>query len=656
MMKSFWRKIQQKFDRDFYKGGGLQFVWLLSILTIFFLVFFGFCGKAGISVWRMVELMLDPGSFAGSEDSGNVFFQLFITLAGAVVFTSFTINAIGNFLDRRIEAVDRGRVSYDFDSHILFLGANGMLMNILKDVLADERNSGRDVVIVTDRDVETVREAVFSQISSKDSDRIYVLYGSRTQKKTLREVRASKASSIYLLGEDNEQMHDALNLESWRYLREMCREQPDLVNCYLVLDRLSTEYSFHYKSDSASDGSLRLIVINAVENAAQRVLVSREYEAGVKYPALDRDGIGEDDDKGVHLVVVGMTQMAYAMAITAAHICHFPNFRKKGVRTRISFICRDIRQEMDFFCGHFSSLMELSYYRYIGWDNGDRVEKEFFPQRELVGDDVKDPKGFLDVEWEFIDGGVESDNVRSLVSEWAEADGKSEYLTIAVCEHDPETNVAISMYLPSKVYEKKIPILVYQKTSGEVLRTAASADRFGHIYPFGMKSDCYDPQYRERLRRAKRISYLYDHSSDYLRMPDDADLDENWFLMKYVFQRSNLYAANSIPVKLRSVGISSVETVTTLDKSDVEILSEAEHNRWNMERLLAGFRACPYRVRMDYKSRFQDSEKRSKAKKEHGALKNDKYFHKDIAPYDELLPESQDYDKAIVSHILDVMR
>ena len=656
MMKAVWRKIQQRFDRDFYNSNGLQFVWLLCIIATFFLLFLGFCEWAGISVWRMVALILDPGCFGGSEKDGNVYFQLIVTLVGAVIFTSFTINAIGNFLDRRLEAVDKGRVSYDFDSHIVFLGASGMLMNMLKSVVSDPANEGKDIVIVTE-DVERVREYVLSQLTEGESGNVYVVYGSRALVSTLENVKAANASAIYILGEDNETMHDAQSLECWNHLRKLCGHSTGVTKCYLVLDRLSTEHSFHYKSDSASDEHLHLIVINAVENAAQRVLVSREYGDEIKYPALDRNGIDPDSDVGVHLVIVGMTQMAYAMAVTAAHNCHFPNFRTNGVRTRISFVMKDIQQEMDFFKGHYSQLMELSYHRYVTWKDGVKVVDETYPKRSLVGDDVVDRKGFLDVEWEFIDGSVESENVREYLRKSADADGKTEYLTIAVCEHDPETNVAISLYLPAEIYEKKIPIFVYQKTSGEVLRSAATTDRFGHIYPFGMKSDCYDSQFQERLRRAKRIAYLYDHAYNYLRMPDDAELDKGWFDLKYIFQRSNLYAANSIPTKLRSIGIADMpHPLQTLADAQVNMLSEVEHNRWNVERLLAGFKAYPYNERMEIRDKFLDDAQKAAAKKEHNKRKDEEFLHKDIAPYDELLDSSKDYDRVIVRNILDVVR
>lgn len=655
MMKTIKRKIQQKFDRDFYKGNGQQFAWLVGIIVAFFLLFVCYreLAEIDISVWRLIELLFDPGAFVGSEKEGNVYFQFLITIVGAVVFTSFTINAIGNFLSRRQNAFSKGMVTYDFDSHILILGSNGMLENILKAVASDPDNNRKDIVIVTDSEVEAVREKVLSTFPSSFTDNLYVLYGNRSQKYVLENVKAADASSIYILGEDDEPVHDGQSLECWRHLKDMHLGRENVIKCYLVLDRLSTEHSFHYKSNSGSEGNLHLIVINAVENSAQRVLVSREYESGYLYPALDREGIGADSDKSVHLVVVGMTQISYAMALTAAHVCHFPNFITKGIRTRISFIMQDIRQEMDFFKGHYSELMAQSYYRYIGADG--TLVSEHWPEKKFLSDRADDPKGFLDVEWEFIDGGIESESVRSYLSHCAKADGDSEYLTIAVCGHNPESNVAVSLFLPSEVYEKKIPVFVYQKDSGEVLRSAASADRFGHIYPFGMLNDCYDPQFQERLRWAKRISYIYEHTTDYQSMADEGQLEEIWFRMRYVFQRSNMYAANSIPSKLRSIGVDPSATTQAFSDDQIDTLARLEHNRWNVERLIAGFKALPYAERMDYKARFEDPSTRQAAKEEHNKCKNEKFIHKDIAPYDELLEVSKDYDRTTSRYLLDVI-
>ena len=96
----------------------------------------------------------------------------------------------------------------------------------------------------------------------------------------------------------------------------------------------------------------------------------------------------------------------------------------------------------------------------------------------------------------------------------------------------------------------------------------------------------------------------------------------------------------------------------SLSEDQVEILSEVEHNRWNMERLLVGFKAFDYEERMDFKARFEskDDEVKKAAKDEHNKKKKTLFQNKDIAPYDELLEGSKDYDRAIVRNIIDVMR
>lgn len=664
MKRKLTRKFLQAFDISFYKGNGYQYLWIVAMMLIVFLVWWVIGSFYDIEPWRLVELMLDPGSFADSSDDYHcvwqIWIQLLVTLTGVVVFTSFIINVIGNSLGRRLEAFAHGQVTYRFKDHILILGSNGMLVNILKSLVADPENKGRDIVVLTSKDVEKVREYVNSYIKAEESKNIYVIYGDRTINATLESVEAQDAKMIYILGEDEEQMHDARNLACWASLKEVCAVAPNPINCFLVLERISTEHVFYYKSDSASFGNLHLTVINELENAAQRVLVSREYEKDVKYPALDRGGISKESNVNVHFVIVGMTQTAYAMAMTAAHVCHFPNFATKGKRTKITFIQKDILQEMDYFRGHFSNLMDLSYAKYICWDKaGKSSMKEFKPNAAYLAPDDDRKYGFLDVEWEFLDGGIESEPVRKYLAQCASQDGESEYLTIAICDHEPEANVAASLYMPQIVYKKNIPILVYQKSSGEVLKTAKISDRYAHIYPFGMKSECYDAQYKKRLTRAKRISYLYDNPS-YVSMPDDAALDVPWFNMQYAFQQSNFYAANTIPFKLRSVGIDedSIMHYQSMPERYVEEMSVIEHNRWNLERLLVGFKAFTYKDRMEFKARFESNDEsvRNAAKEDHKKKKTNEFMNKDIAPYSELLEGSKNYDRNIVRNLLDVMR
>ena len=675
-MKRFWRKFRQGLDRAIYEGRFKQFLWLGGVVVLAFLVLWGLaciCGLgnvptglssgAGTSsrVVRVIELLLDPGAFVGSQAYGAVVFQLFVVLIGATLFTSFLIGAIGNLLSRRIESLTNGQYTYNFEDHILIFGSSSVLKNILDQI---DNTEGRDIVIQTDRDAEQVRETIMSYTNEKNMKNIYVIFGNRTHLTSLDALHVAEAHSIYVIGEDDEPQHDGLNLKCWHLIADKCKDAAGVKECYLLLDRLTSHNVFSYRQESCSTDNLRLNIVSAVENMAQGVLVSGEVKSPnnppLKYPALDRGGIDKDSDINVHLIVVGMTQVAYAMATTAAHICHFPNFKSKGKKTKITFIQKDIKQELDFWMGHFDSLMDLSYSELVSWDKeGRKNGVEMYPKPEYINPLLSDYKGFLDVEWEFIDAGVEDPNVREYIRECVKKDGVSEYLSFAFCGHESEDNVAASFYLPKEVYAKcDIPVYVYQSLTRWVLATAKETDRYNNLYPFGMRTDCFDPQ-QERLLWAKRIKFIYDNEGKYDAMASLDKLNEGWYKKEgqYIMQQSNVYAANSVPVKFRSIGLDpAVRTSMTSD--EVKDLAEIEHNRWNVERLLAGYSPVPFEDRMTIIAGLLSSDKAAVklAKDEKNRLKKKLFKHADIAPYDELLNLSKEYDINIVKNLLDVIK
>ena len=656
--RKFRRGLFKKFDKAFYRSRGDQFLWLISIVFITTLIFIILGNLTGIKALRIIELIIDPGSFVGSDKNGGcIFIQLITTIAGAVVFTSLLINAFGNWLDRRIECYKKGSVFYDFDNHILILGANSMLLNILKALIKTECNKNRDIVILTIGDAEDIRSMIYSEIMKDKAENIYVTYGSRVRKEILQKLDAHEAKSIYILGEDDEPTHDSTNLRCYEILKNICSHSKNSIECYMILERAATLQHFYYKHDNDSTNELHLTVINSLENISQRVIVSREYNENTMYPALDRNGIGEESDKYVHLIIVGMSQMAYFMSTTAAHVCHFPNFRTKRLRTKITFIQDNISQEMSFFVSRYQNLMNLSFYKYINPKNP-HLNKENFPKEEYI--DIKsDKKGFLDVEWEFIDSGIESTVVREYIENISK-DNSNEYITFAFCDTKPEVNIAAAQNLPFSIYLKDIPIFVYQPGGGDVIYSANKTSIYKNLYPFGIKTDCYDKQYQNRMIFARRIKYLYDLEKDglpFTKMPTDKELLKTWYNdgNPYVFQQSNLYSANSIPFKLRSLGKTNKYKLT---EHEIEIISVTEHNRWNIERLLLGFRAYTLAERIRIKDIINGPNKQEKEDIKNIINKNKKesFIHKDIAPYDELTEETKKYDKSIVQNIIEVIQ
>ena len=74
----------------------------------------------------------------------------------------------------------------------------------------------------------------------------------------------------------------------------------------------------------------------------------------------------EDDKHYVHLVVIGMTKMGVAMALEAAHLCHYPNcLTAKAPRTRITFIDENADRESGYVMNRYDVLFDLARWRYV---------------------------------------------------------------------------------------------------------------------------------------------------------------------------------------------------------------------------------------------------------------------------------------------------
>lgn len=660
VVRKIWKRYLRWFDRAFSDGwiGQISF---LSIIILFFvalwmlisiLVLQDFPDYGQIN--RIVELMMDPGAFMNSDTGEKhdfpVVFSWIISISGVVLFTAMLITIIGNIVGNRIGEYKKGMVKYDFDDHILILGANAMLVNMLKEIAKDPILRNKKVVVLTKNDTELLQDSIKVQYPTcmRELD-ITFLCGYMELEESLKNVQVDEAYSIYILGEDDEIDHDSKNIKCWEQIQVLCSGIKHSISCYMVVDRLSSFHVFQYSNNEVND-KLNLTIVNSLESWAQRVLVARDFEKDKRYPSI----LGkpqEDYSKNVRFVIFGMTQMSYSMATTVAHLVHKPDFipGTEAKKTKISFVLQNITQEMNFFKGHYEQLFKLSHAWCLKWNN----EKCCWAKTKIA---TPDPEigDFLDVEWEFIDGSIEDDNIRQLLVDYAE----SSVLSVAICNHNTESNIAASLYLPSELYDKEVPIFVYQPNEGNILKSANSTVKYKSIYPFGMKQDCYDPIFKTRLTKAKRINYLYhleNNGRPFIRMANNKEIEELWNEnTSYALMYSNIYAANSIPMKLELLGIDPEKLMTgeNLTEWQVEKLAEMEHNRWNMEKLMMGFQALPQKEREKLNRGIESGDENIKAynKKLKAAFK-----HKDIAPYKELLVSSKNYDRAIVRNIISVI-
>ena len=148
------------------------------------------------------------------------------------------------------------------------------------------------------------------------------------------------------------------------------------------------------------------------------------------------------------------------------------------------------------------------------------------------------------------------------------------------------------------------------------------------------------------LRRAKLINYLYE-TADYgacriqstealdampkERLRDDAN--RRWQKLSVAYKWSNLYNSYTIRTKLRTLramrGLALEDPSRDndpLSEEEVGILAQVEHNRWNVEKLLMGYR----------KPRKEEDMYRHAGHAGQLMKNKDLFVHHDIRPFGQL--------------------
>lgn len=674
--------IKRNFDKSISSSWYKQLACLAAILVLFFLpsLFFALICKE-FKVADAIEVYMDPGNFCTKVNNARIddgvlirpekrdidtFYWAFLitAFAGAAAFAGVLISMCGNFIQQRVEKYKKGYVKYKFENHNVILGYNDMVPALVKQIInGDFEKSDRKIVLMTSHDVEAVRELLFTNLDKAERKKLVLVHGSRLSEEALENIHISKAKSIYLIGEDNDIDHDTLNINCLEVIARMMPDKDDKpLPCVTYLRNQST-FALFQTSDIMEEVKEKIDFqpFSFDETWAAKVLVGCESKINkIKYKSLDRDGIDKDSEKNVHLIVIGMTQMGIMFGMEAAQICHFPNFKTKGKKTKITFIDENADTEMRFVVSSHDRFFKNC--RYVYFDENHSLPSN--PEND-----------FLDVEFEFLKGNIADGWVRNYIEKCANDD--NEILTIASCMNNTAKSLAAGLYLPDIVYDKglsisgkendrtennEIVVLVRQNTSAELLNIIKNGNakykKYRNVYPFGMLNDGYELD--ETLDRwAKRMNYLYCVFDELEGVPSlypDDIIEDKWNDCSVSDKWSNYYNVMTIPTKLRSVGI-DYKSLTLRDLTDEEIgiLAEVEHNRWNVERLLMGYRPVT-------ENEFDEIQK---SIAEGGSLKK-KYnknlkAHYDIRPFADLREDKPGknvnrYDYGMTKGIIDIIK
>ena len=646
-----------------------------------------FCERKDLNKWLLpIYLLIDSNALnnlyigdTGQENAvhGWMLIASSITfLFGAFVFNGIIIGIITTSIERRVDNHRQGHLHYLKSGHYVIVGYDDMVPSIISHIFNKDEEAY--VLILTAKDTIGIRERLLKSFSEQRMKHIIINYGHRTSTEYYKDIRLEAAEEVFVVGNHSNPAHDAINVECVdsisRYLKDK-EQKPARITC--VFKDLDTYAAFKTSEIFNEINNLKIdfLPYNFYTGWAKQVFVKRLYRdfdnpgKEYRYPLVYGKGIKPDDDKYVHLVFVGTTNFAVAFAMEAAHVLHFPNADKR--KTRITFIDVKVDKEKDEFITRNRHFFEVQPYYFYDLTNEKIEKKEEQGLRDEYVIFTGEDRAFLDVEFEFIKGNVFSKKVQDEISKWAsEHKNNKQCLSIFLALADQRENFVMGMNMPDEVYAYEVPVFIRQNRSDNFVTNLRNEDtkkegekftycvvkegevkskerdaRYAHIYPFGTNETAFSAD-DHSLKRAKLINYLYE-TANYetykfqgilvLDAIPEAKIWEEanamWQKLSVALKWSNLYNSYTMRTKqrtlraMRGLGIDDESRdYDTLSDYEVKQLAIVEHNRWNVEKLLMG-----YRKPKKNEDKYKYPEFAGKLKKN-----KDLFVHHDIRPFDQL--------------------
>lgn len=682
-MKKSQSGLRLRFDRILSHDLLKQVAILFGVLVLLFCLSFvllslsdcdwtRFCSSNNINKWLLPLYLLIDGNSLNSLYMGDVhgwmlFASIIIYMLGIVVFNGMIISVLTNTMDRRVQEHRDGMIHYLKSGHYVIMGYDEIVSSIIESIL--EKDSKAYVLLLTSSSVGMIRERLQKVLTGEHLKRVIINYGHRLSPESFKDIHLEAAEEIFVVGNRTLQAHDAANIECLDsicdYLqkhKKVTKELPNRITC--VFENIDTYAAFMTTEifGRVNELGIEFVPYNFYTSWAKQVLVIRQYKSAkgkyLNYPSLYQGLMNGAEKQYVHLVFVGTSTLAVAFAMEAAHVLHFPNYKDGRMRkTRITFIDINADKEMLIFITRNRHFFDIQSCVYRDSKTG-QVES-------IIGDSETSQNDFLDIDFEFVKGDIFSKDIQRELRSWAT--DNNQCLSVFLTMSDQNMNFAIGMNMPDEIYENQIPVFIRQDRSGNFVTNLRLADdkikvkyfvdnenklvekeckgRYANIYPIGMTNGAISDD-SNVLKRAKLINYLYS-TADYAtykftdfsvldKIPNEKiwqEAEDYWNGLSVAVKWSNIYCAYNIPCRvdmLRSLRQLSLDDASRdmeiLTDEEAEVMGVVEHNRWNVEKLLMG-----YRKSYAYEDKYRHKDYACQLSK------NKKLFvHHDIRPYEEL--------------------
>lgn len=599
-------------------GGGLHGYLLLFAVALVSLAAIVLCSSMiDTDFWwnAYYALGINPVS---ESDYGHGFLWMYLVLGvcGALVFGGLMVTVFTSGVERYVERVRSGRIRYrKLCNHVVIIGWAPVTVGLIEGAARKHPNS--KILLLNPNQPESILAELSASLPAATNKRtIIYTTGENAFFQQLKHLCLDHAAELFIaLGEDSLLPQPATQLMLLDAVGKCVANRTEPLRVNILIDNVDTyttlqRCDMHLSNPNVSGNekqSLDIRLFNFYENWARTMW---GYGGVGQYDTLDFEPI-EGSQKHVHLVIVGFEDMGKALLLEALRICHYPN-------------------------------EELSRITVI--DNNAVICREQFQSRFPYLEAIKD------ICLEFINGSLESADIREMLEKWS--DNENKMLTIAICSSDPAYSLCAALNLPERLYchpnhiktegqkgtTKHTLVLNSTRTrilaQQSLLRTIGSMvdplrypnlKLFGTLLPEGADVDLLDDSLAIIINGLYNDNLAGKIGEDTITPAHFSRWVELWNSPK-VTQDTSKHASRYQSDLFRStIAILQRNTALT-DPIMMERLSECEHRRWIAERTLMNW----------YSTR--NGEPRVDSLRRHDCL----------ADYDELSEEEKQKDRNVI--------
>lgn len=572
------------------------------------------------SMRGVLYYFFDAGNLHSETSVSAKILTPIVAFVGMVLLSGLLITTLSNIVERRVENVAKGLVTYSkIRDHYVIIGYGEITICLLHDIFkraeaAHERMP--KVLILTSQDVQKVRAQVQSQLPTHHERNVLFYAGDIESEEHIARLNIDSAREVYVLGEAEEYGRDSKNLECVRIICDLRSKDgipKNVLTVNVQFDRPAS-YSTIKKLNIPKDYVSRDVKEGAADAERQSADKSGK-KFGKKFKEFIEKFAGKSGKPADSGDKHAKEEIRYVLYFRPFNF--FENwarllwgyYRKNDYDVldfdpegngNPSVLCKDSDRHVHLVIVGFNRmgrallLEALRICHYPNYDETTGANKtritvvdaemeRLLPQFESQYPYLRD---IADVEIDYMNARVENADIRAMLERSA-AD-ECELLTVAVCLRDPDTALATGLSLPESLYYKigetgisnndKVRILVrqeLQKGIGEILKS--DEHKYKHVKIFGMLTDGVSHELLDDTA-AMWVNANYWGK----KILENADLEkarELWYELNEDNRYSNRYQIEMYDIYERYAGCTPKETLYCM-----------EHLRWCADRRIIGYR------------------------------------------------------------------